>query len=179
MCDMENQEKKGNKKDTLHTGFHIVLTVLLIAQLISSIMYFNYGRILSLKIVGWSFWAISAVSGWLPIYTLRKRGGVPKGKSYVTTTKLVDTGIYAIVRHPQFLAGMLWSLAFILIAQHWLVLVLGIPIILIWYLGIIEGDKSGIEKFGDDYKRYMQRVPQMNFLVGLIRVTRRTKKPPE
>jgi protein-S-isoprenylcysteine O-methyltransferase Ste14 len=104
---------------------------------------------------------------------------VPKGKSYVTTTKLVDTGIYAIVRHPQFLAGMLWSLAFILIAQHWLVLVLGIPIILIWYLGIIEGDKSGIEKFGDDYKRYMQRVPQMNFLVGLIRVTRRTKKPPE
>jgi len=28
---------------------------------------------------------------------------------------------------------------------------------------------------GDDYKRYMQKVPRMNFVVGLIRLLKRRK----
>ncbi|MFN2126965.1 MAG: hypothetical protein ACK2TU_03810, partial [Anaerolineales bacterium] len=54
---------------------------------------FLYGR--SSEAVEWAGWIciwISAVFGWLPIITFRKKGGVPEGKSYVDTTRLVDSG---------------------------------------------------------------------------------------
>ena len=35
---------------------------------------------------------------------------------------------------------------------------------------MFNADKSGIKKFGDDYKRYMERVPRMNFFAGLIQL---------
>jgi protein-S-isoprenylcysteine O-methyltransferase Ste14 len=34
-------------------------------------------------------------------YELRKKGGAPKGASIVLTRVLVDTGVYAVVRHPK------------------------------------------------------------------------------
>lgn len=145
----------------------------MIAQIIVFIIYFDYGKILSLKIIGGGLLIISTIFGWFPIYTLRTKGGVPKGESFVKTTKLVDTGIYSIVRHPQFLAGILWSLAFILISQHLLVLVLGIPVMIIFYLGGLDGDKSSVEKFGKKYEDYMKRIPRFNFILGIIRKLRK------
>ena len=38
------------------------------------------------------------------------------------------------------------------------------------YFIALKADQELIEKFGDDYKRYMQEVPRMNFLLGLIRL---------
>jgi hypothetical protein len=43
------------------------------------------------------------------------------------------------------------------------------------YLIALKADQELIEKFGDDYRRYMQKVPRMNFLLGLIRLLRRRK----
>lgn len=34
-------------------------------------------------------------------------------------------------------------------------------------------EQMSIEKFGDDYKRYMQKVPRMNLLLGVTRLVRR------
>ena len=120
-------------------------------------------------------WTLSAVFGWMPIYTLRKHGGVPEGKSYIHTTILVDSGIYGIVRHPQYLAGILINLAFILIAQNWVILILGIVSAVLFYIDTRNADRSCIEKFGDGYKRYIQSVPQINFLIGIIRILRRRR----
>ncbi|MCK4530540.1 MAG: hypothetical protein KAU44_05130, partial [Candidatus Marinimicrobia bacterium] len=51
-------------------------------------------------IAGWIFWGIGMGLVMSPIIMFPRRGGVKKGRSFVHTTKLVDTGIYAIVRHP-------------------------------------------------------------------------------
>ena len=40
------------------------------------------------------------------------------------------------------------------------------------YLIALKADQELTEKFGDDYRRYMQKVPRVNFLVGLIRLLR-------
>jgi protein-S-isoprenylcysteine O-methyltransferase Ste14 len=37
---------------------------------------------------------------------------------------------------------------------------------------VLREEQMSIEKFGDDYKRYMQKVPRMNLLVGVIRLLR-------
>jgi len=110
------------------------------------------------------------VFGMLPTFEFRKKGGVKKGKSYIHTTKLVDTGIYSIVRHPQYITFILWAIAGMLLFQHWIVICLGIPVIPFTYIDLINADKDGIKKFGDEYKKYMQKVPRANFLIGVIRV---------
>ena len=109
------------------------------------------------------------VFGWLPVFEFRKKGGVPKGESYTHATKVVDTGIYSVVRHPQYVTYMLWSIAGMLLFQHWIVVLLGIPIFPLTYIDLIKADKDAIEKFGDDYRDYMKKVPRANFLLGVIR----------
>jgi protein-S-isoprenylcysteine O-methyltransferase Ste14 len=109
------------------------------------------------------------IFGMLPVLEFRKKGGVKKGKSYIATTKLVDTGIYAIVRHPQFLTFIMFAFAGMLLFQHWIIILIGLPIIPLVYLDLIRADKQLILKFDEKYKRYMQKVPRVNFLLGIIR----------
>jgi len=116
------------------------------------------------------------VFGMLPTFEFRKKGGVRKGKSYIHTTKLVDTGIYSILRHPQYVTFILWALAGMLLFQHWIVILLGIPVIPLMYIDLIKADKDAIEKFGDDYKQYMKKVPRANVVLGIIRVLQRKRK---
>ena len=151
-------------------------SVLIVLQIILSFFLYNQAGLPVLKHIGWITLAVSAVFGWLPILVFRKKGGVPKGKSYIQTTVLVDSGIYAVVRHPQYLAGILLSLALILITQHWLIAMIGIVAIVLNYLIALKADWEIIEKFGDEYRRYMQRVPRLNFVAGIIRLIRRGKR---
>ena len=84
------------------------------------------------------------------------------------TTILVDSGIYAVVRHPQYFAGILISLALVLMSQHWLTAFLMVPVVVGTYIDSLRADERLIEKFGNDYKRYMKRVAGLNPLVGII-----------
>jgi len=111
----------------------------------------------------------------LPVFEFRNKGRVVKGKSYINTTKLVDTGIYSIVRHPQYITFILFAIAGMFLYQHWIVIILGISIIPLTYIDLLNADKDGIKKFGDEYKQYMQRVPRANFLLGIIQYLRRKK----
>jgi protein-S-isoprenylcysteine O-methyltransferase Ste14 len=104
----------------------------------------------------------------MPIIVLKRKGGVEKGKSYVATSVLVDSGLYSIVRHPQYTAGILWSLALILVSQNWLISAMGLVVIVLLYLDFLKADKHEVEKFGDEYKRYMKKVTRMNFILGII-----------
>jgi protein-S-isoprenylcysteine O-methyltransferase Ste14 len=148
---------------------------LIVLQIILSFFLHNQAGLPVLRHVGWLTLTVSAVFGWLPIFAFRKKGGVPRGKSYIQTTVLVDSGVYAVVRHPQFLAGILLSLALILITQHWFIATIGVVAMVLNYFIALKADQQLTEKFGDDYKRYMQKVPRMNFLLGLIRLLRRKR----
>ena len=127
-------------------------------------------------ILGWVVWAIGMVLVMAPIVMFPRRGNVPKGKSFVHTTRVVDTGIYGVVRHPQYLGGILAIfVATLLLYPHWLFAILGIPGAVILYWSTKEEEKRLIERFGNDYYSYMQRVPRMNLILGVIRLCRRQK----
>ena len=111
-----------------------------------------------------------------PIIMFPRRGGVSKGKSFVHTTKLVDTGIYAVVRHPQYTGGIYaLFLTTFLWYPHWLFGVLGVIGIAVIYLGCREEDKLLVKKFGNDYSEYMKKVPGMNFISGINRLLRNSR----
>jgi len=128
----------------------------------------------ALEWAGWICLWTSAIFGWLPIITFRRKGGVAKGESYVKTTVLVDTGIYAIVRHPQMgAAWMLICIGLMLITRHWSSVALGVPAMVLAYLDLLKADQDCIEKFGNAYRRYMEQVPRVNFVAGIVRLVRR------
>ena len=132
---------------------------------------------LALIIIAWVVWAFGMVLVMAPIVMFPRRGGVPKGKSFVNTTQLVDTGIYAVVRHPQYTGGVYAIfLTTFLLYPHWLFGALGVIGVAVLYMGCREEDQRMIEKFGDDYRDYMKRVPRMNILAGILRLLRR-KRP--
>lgn len=131
---------------------------------------------LPLVIIGWVVCALGMVLVMAPIVMFPRRGGVAKGKSFTETTRLVDSGIYAFVRHPQYTGGIIAIfLPTLLLYPHWLFGVLGVMGTVVLYLGCREEDKYLIAKFGDDYKDYMQRVPRMNFFLGILRLMRSSK----
>jgi protein-S-isoprenylcysteine O-methyltransferase Ste14 len=131
---------------------------------------------LPLVIIGGVVWVVGMILVISPMVMFPRRGGVTKGESFVETTKLVDTGIYAIVRHPQYTGGVISIfLTTILWYPHWLFGILCTIGATVTYLGCREEDKLLVKKFGDDYKAYMKRVPRMNFLLGIIRLARSSR----
>ncbi len=147
----------------------------LIASLLSLLQYvlgffvLKMPGLTTLHWVGWAIWVLALVFAFAPILLLKKKGRVPQGKSYVHTTVLVDTSLYAICRHPQYVSGILFNISLMLLAQHWLIIVLGVVSAVLIYLDICDADQEGIAKFGVEYEIYMQQVPRLNFVVGLFR----------
>ena len=152
-----------------------ITSFLLLIQIIFGLYFLStINQIDSLAYIGVGLY-ISAglIFGMLPVFEFRKKGGVKKGKSYIHTTRLVDTGIYSVVRHPQYLTFILWAIAGMFLFQNWIIVIIGIPVIPLTYFDLMNADREGIKKFGEAYKQYMKRVPRANFLLGIIRFLRR------
>ena len=128
---------------------------------------------LPLTIIGFIVWVFGMVLVMAPIVMFPRKGGVKRGESFISTTRLVDTGIYALVRHPQYTGGIyaIFITTFLLY-PHWLFAILGVLGIVVIVLGIREEDKRMVRKFGDDYVSYMQRVPGINIFKGIIHAIR-------
>ena len=152
-----------------------IATGLVIGQFVLVIVL-GGGEIAWLRYAGFALWALATVFGWVPIVQFKKRGGVAKGDSYIKTTRLVDTGLYAIVRHPQFVAWPLMSVAVAFVSQHRAVVVMGVAGFVLGCVDFRKVDARNIDKFGDDYREYMEHVPGWNFIAGTWRwVVRRTR----
>jgi hypothetical protein len=58
----------------------IVLTAAAVGQIIFSFVLCSQDGVRWVRNVGWIVLAISGILGWLPIYRIRKKGGVARGK---------------------------------------------------------------------------------------------------
>ena len=153
-----------------------IVTILLIVETVFFFaIYFFYRNLLleELSYLGWILLLLSVYFAIVPVYAFRKKAGVSKGKSYIHTKVIVDTGVFSVVRHPQYLSMLLVALGLILIVQHWLIFIFSVVSMILIYIGILKQDKILVRKFGDDYKRYMQKVPRANFLLGVLRLIKR------
>lgn len=128
-------------------------------------------------LIGWPVWAFGMMLITAPIIAFPRKGGVKKGKAFVHTTRLVDSGIYGIVRHPQYLGGILALFVTTLLwYPHWLFAALGAAGTATVYMSCRVEDRLMIKKFGDAYREYMERAPRLNLILGLIRFLQRKRK---
>lgn len=162
----------NNKKDAFFTTIFTILGIVCFpANPLVLTGVIEVESYLPLSIIGGVVFAFGMVLVMAPIVMFPRRGGVGKGKSFVDTTIMVNTGIYAAVRHPQYTGGIYAIfLTTLLWYPHWLFAILGVTGATLLYLSTVEEDRRLIDKFGDVYITYKQRVPGMNVFLGIIRL---------
>jgi len=104
-----------------------------------------------------------------PFFLLKKHGGTPEGGPFFETHVTVDRGLYAVVRHPQYLGYMFLVLGFVLLSQHVLTAAVGIAAVVFFYLHTVQEDRFCRVHLGDKYVAYCSRVPRINIVAGLVR----------
>jgi protein-S-isoprenylcysteine O-methyltransferase Ste14 len=74
--------------------------------------------------------------------------------------QLVRTGPFALVRHPIYLALLLYLVSIGAAFGHWLNLLLAVPVSMVGTLiRVREEEKLLRAQFGEDHARYVREVP--------------------
>jgi len=77
------------------------------------------------------------------------------------TDKIVATGVYSIVRHPQYLGGLLAHVGISFLLSAWYSL-LSAPLMgVLIYLISRKEEKELIREFGKEYENYKKKVPML------------------
>jgi len=152
---------------TRQTKDNILMTILGVTFFLNIIAINLFPSIIEeLVAVGYTIFGIGAVFYILSVFTLRKKG----------ISRIIDSGIYGIVRHPMYLGAIIMFFSHFFLGQNWVVAIGTIVAIVCCYLIILSDDEQNIEKFGDDYRRYMKKVPRINLVLGVMRLLQHRKR---
>lgn len=95
--------------------------------------------------------------------------GVPELQPSGKEGRLLQEGIYGRVRHPRYLAVMLGTVAMAPFTNYLAAYVLA-AIAFPWlYLIIVLEERELLDRFGDEYRSYRQRVPRLIPRLGALR----------
>jgi protein-S-isoprenylcysteine O-methyltransferase Ste14 len=137
-------------------------SIIILSQILSK------GENIYLKISGVMFLLFAGLIWILPFIYLKKYGEVEQGHNYYDTNRVVNKGIYGIVRHPQYLSYILLVIGFTLLSQNWIILIIAIITISLFYYHTLQEEKDLKEKFQNEYITYCQTVPRFNIIKGFF-----------
>ena len=105
----------------------------------------------------------------------RTRGGLKKPGEAIIFYRV---GLYRVMRHPAAFGGMMWPILLpIILSAHVPFTILSVAAIVLmivyFYYGCYLEEKLSLEKWGDEYRQYMEEVPRFNFIKGLWNLRRR------
>jgi protein-S-isoprenylcysteine O-methyltransferase Ste14 len=147
-----------------------------LGQFILCFFHFNTLRFTWLLILGGGVFLLAMILGWRARLAFEVRGQAPEGESWLHTRQVVDSGVYGLIRHPMYLSFLLVSLTLVCLSQHWMNALLGVVAMGLIINDMHREEQSNLARFGDDYRRYMHKVPRMNLVLGWIRSMRRKRK---
>lgn len=164
----EQTTTRTKKRELVETS---IFGLLFLGQVVMCVLFYNSAGLVFLVYLGWALLAVGFFAlGGPARRAFQRRGGAKSREEWLQTQQLVESGIYAVIRHPMYLGFMVYVAALMLIAQHWLSVLLGGPILVYLYVSMRAEERINLQKFGHDYRDYMQRAPRMNVLVGLFRL---------
>lgn len=75
--------------------------------------------------------------------------------------KIVTTGVYSMVRHPQYLGGLLAHVGISFLLSAWYSLLVTPLMIIIIFVISWKEEKELIKEFGKEYKDYKKKTPML------------------
>jgi protein-S-isoprenylcysteine O-methyltransferase Ste14 len=85
------------------------------------------------------------------------------------THDLVTHGVYALVRHPLYLAYILDTIGIVLFLQKWYLWSVVVCVIIGWTIRIRTEETALKQALGVVYAKYAQDVPSLNIIAGAYR----------
>ena len=77
------------------------------------------------------------------------------------TERIISTGVYSVVRHPQYLGGLLSHIGISFLFSAFLSLVSTPLVILVVYVLSRKEERELMKEFGDEYVDYKGKVPML------------------
>ena len=145
----------------MHVGIGIFFTLLTLELTVGNLGAWARLEILWLQIIGWILYVPAIYLVAVSHKTLEHKGKPTSDR--LATTKLIDTGIYGIIRQPMTLGMAIFSIALILLGQSMVSIILGTSTLVCFWMSAKTETEYNMRKFGDKYKIYMKEVPMWNF----------------
>jgi protein-S-isoprenylcysteine O-methyltransferase Ste14 len=111
----------------------------------------------------------------LPFLQLPRFGKTPKGEAFVHTTAVARHGLYAVIRHPQYLGYDFLAWGFTTLALYWGTIIPAIVVTAGMAAQARAEEAYLVERFGDEYRAYRRTVPRFGLFTGLVRYLRRRR----
>jgi hypothetical protein len=126
--------------------FRLIMNAIQIAGIVFGVQTFQY-------LDKWEF------MGFRQVWRYLARNEVAGSLEGLTQKELVTTGVYGIVRHPLYVAGII----IFTFSPHITVNGLTITVLtdLYFIFGMLIEERRFVKIFGDQYREYMKKVPRM------------------
>ena len=147
-------------------------TLFSMTLVIISVLMYNWAGIDELLYFGWIVFGVGVIL--LLGATLSYRRSAGKEKD-CDGNAVLNSGIFAVIRQPVYVSFMFSIVGLVFIGQNPLGPFIGIISIVLIHIAMLDSERSNIEKFGDEYRYYMQIVPRVNFVVGVQRLVKGEK----
>jgi protein-S-isoprenylcysteine O-methyltransferase Ste14 len=108
-----------------------------------------YAGVIWLELQYWKHLSIATVTGFQELLP-----GPQKGK-------LMQHGIYRVVRHPRYLSAGIGVIANALIVDYVGVYVLVLLLFPVGYLMLVFEERELLDRFGEEYRQYQREVPRL------------------
>lgn len=77
-----------------------------------------------------------------------------------------------MVRSPVYLGGAIATVGIILMAQSIPSAIIGVVALACFLMASIKESDFNVQKFGEEYERYMEEMPMWNFFKGFLHLWR-------
>jgi protein-S-isoprenylcysteine O-methyltransferase Ste14 len=142
-----------------------IRSIVLVVFLLLSVINGSWLRLLSVPFPAWLRWVGIMIGLFSLVIYIWSRLTI--GKEWSSDLRLLErhllvtTGPYSRVRHPIYLALILFMTSITLVAANWLLVVFLIISTTDLVLRITKEEQMMIEEFGDEYEIYMQRTGKL------------------
>ena len=172
MNELEGKQEQTQQEGQLPPNIPAWLASVALTWLILGSLLLPGGDHPHLRVLGVVVLVLAGPFIFAPFILLRKHGRMQNGKTYMQTSAVVDQGLYAITRHPQYLGYMFLACGFALMSSLWVAIVLAVAAMALFYLQAVREERACLARFGDPYRQYLRRVPRFNLVLGIVRFLR-------
>lgn len=149
--------------------FDYIWGIFLLLEIFSGEFFRNYNAFFPLKILGFSFLLLAIIFIPIPLILFPRKRDEKKHEHFFDVPQVINTGIYGVVRHPQYLGWVFIIIGLFCIRQEFVGAFFGIlGLVFLNYCAILE-ERSLMRKFGEEYKIYRSSVPRWNLILGIYR----------
>ena len=162
----------SRNRNAVQVAGNFAYAIIFLLMFIFAILFYDSAKLTVALYSGWILFAFGVCVLFLASQSRRRA----RKKTDPSKNVLIETGTYAYVRHPEFFSQFFIAFGLVFISQYWVSIVVGTVLIAFLGLAIMDEEKTNKEKFGQAYIAYMQRVPRINLIAGVIRQIKKKRQ---